>query len=69
MDRGLKTKAGVVSEVEFTLTRDAYKKLRNTRHAWRVISTFLTELKLNPRDYRPFFEDQYINRVRHGQMT
>ncbi len=55
--------------VEVTITQESFDKLRNLRHAWSTISAFLTELKLNPRDYRPFFEDQYINRMRHGKMT
>ncbi len=55
--------------VLFTLTKNQFKSLRNLRLAWATISRFLRGLGLRPADYRPFFEDQYVNRIRYGSMT
>ena len=55
--------------VEFTLNEAQFKGFRNLRHAWGEVSSFIKILGLNPRDYRCFFEDNYIPRMRHGEMT
>jgi len=56
-------------DVKFTLTHAQFKALKNEDKAWDVISTFLRELGLNPDDFRKPFEENYILRMRHGEMS
>lgn len=56
-------------DIPFTLTRSRFKALKNERNAWFVISTFLRELNLDPNDFRKPFEENYVLRMRHGEMT
>ena len=56
-------------DVKFTLDHKQFRALKNEDHAWLVISTFLRELGLNPDDFRKPFEENYILRMRHGEIT
>lgn len=56
-------------DVKFTLSHEQFKALKNEDHAWLVISTFLRELGLNPDDFRKPFEENYVLRMRHGEMS
>ncbi len=55
--------------IEFNLTAKRYEKWCKPRAAWGEVSRFLRLLKLDPRDYRSAFEDNYLNRIKHGKMT
>lgn len=54
--------------IPFTLTATQFRSLKNTRTAWKVISTFLRDLSLDPQDYRGAFESNYIPRMKYGKM-
>jgi hypothetical protein len=56
-------------DVKFTLSHEQFKALKDEKIAWEVISTFLRELGLNPDDFRKPFEENYMLRIRHGEMS
>lgn len=62
-------KATKAESVPFTLTLPQFKSYRNLRTAWSEISRFLRELGLDPADYRGAFEDNYVPRMKWGEMT
>jgi hypothetical protein len=62
-------KATNAETVPFTLTLPQFESFRNLRTAWREISRLLRELGLDPKDYRGAFEDNYVPRMRYGEMT
>lgn len=55
--------------VEFNLTIKRYKTWSKPRAAWEEVSFFLRLLKLDPNNYREPFNDNYLNRIRHGEMN
>ena len=56
-------------DVKFTLSHAQFKALKNEKMAWNIISRFLLELGLEPNDYRKPFEENYVLRMRHGEIT
>ncbi len=56
-------------DVKFTLTLAQFKRLKEEDFAWETVSTFLRELDLDPADFRKPFEENYVLRMRHGEMT
>lgn len=67
--RSIRAKVEAGMSVKFTLNRSLFKKLRDEEKAWEVISGFLHELRLDPKNYRRAFEENYLLRLRHGKMT
>lgn len=55
-------------DVEFTLKREDFKAFKNVRSAWGIISQFLRDLNLDSQDFRKPFEENYVLRVKHGEM-
>jgi len=56
-------------DVPFTLTLPQFKALKEEKHAWEIISTFLRELGLDPENFRKPFEENYVLRMQHGEMS
>lgn len=46
-----------------------FNDLSTLKFAWREISEFLTGLELNPSDYRWFFEENYVRRIKFGKKV
>lgn len=57
-----------VPPVKFTMNRRKWNDLMNPEKAWRKISMFLEDISLDPKDYRVFFERNYLMRLKHGKM-
>lgn len=55
--------------IPFTLTHSQFKELKNEETAWKAVCDFLSGLNLDPQDYRKPFEENYLLRIRHGEMT
>lgn len=56
-------------DVKFTLSHEQFRALKDEVYAWDVISAFLRELGLEPNDFRKPFEENYVLRMRHGEMS
>lgn len=56
-------------KIPFTLTRDQFCALKNEKCAWKTVGEFLTQLGLDPKDFRKPFEENYLLRIRHGEMV
>lgn len=57
-----------VPPVKFTMNRRKWNALMDPDKAWRKISLFLEDMCLDPKDYRVFFERNYLMRLKHGKM-
>jgi len=57
-----------VPPIKFTMNQRKWNARMDPDKAWRAISVFLEGISLDPKDYRVFFERNYLMRLKHGKM-
>ncbi len=58
-----------VNQLPITITKEGLDEMSTVRGARKAVNAGLSSLKLDPKEYAPFFERHYRNRIKYGEMV